>query len=582
MTTILITFIFALILSLALTPVAKKLGVRFGAIDVPDERKVHSKPIPRCGGMAIFLAFILTLVISALFMTEVSNKLMLDKKASFFLFGSLIVFAVGLFDDFHRLGPRVKFFFQVIAASVAFYGGLRIESFSFFGLGFNFGIVSYVVTVFWFVLFINAINLIDGLDGLAAGIIFFASAVLVILSVFRGEYLIAMLFAALGGAVLGFLRYNFNPASIFMGDGGSYFLGYAIAGLSIMGSIKSQVGAAMLIPVLAMGIPLFDTILSPIRRFVRGRKMFHPDKGHVHHRLVGMGLTAKKAVWIIYAITFCLCIVAILVVNIRDEQAGLFLIVLGAGVVVFVRKLGYFEYFASDKLYGWFKDVTDEAGFSHDRRSFLNLQIEIGQSMDLKELWVNVCTALEKLKFDMGEMNIAQSAEIGKRQRSEVRSQKSEVKGKDEHRTSNIERPTSNEKMKRRAGLKGQGSGFRVQGSGLEGNPGIGDKNNAGIKANAGITTNSGIQGFRNSGIEGDSENKRQLFWTRDGFDSSNDICRESLLKLELPLIDNGNKMLGTLWLIKDLNTDAISHYTLRRVEHLRRTVIGTLGKMKG
>ena len=221
------------------------MGVKFGAIDMPGERKVHSKPIPRCGGMAIFLAFILTLFIITLFMTDVSNKLVLDKKTSFFFIGMLIVFAVGLFDDFHRLSPKVKFFFQIIGASVAFYGGLRIESFSFFGLGFDFGIVSYFVTVFWFVLFINAINLIDGLDGLAAGITFFASLVLTILSVVRNDYLMGMLFVALAGACLGFLRYNFNPASIFMGDGGSYFLGYAIAGLSIMGSIKSQVGAAM-------------------------------------------------------------------------------------------------------------------------------------------------------------------------------------------------------------------------------------------------------------------------------------------------------------------------------------------------
>jgi UDP-GlcNAc:undecaprenyl-phosphate GlcNAc-1-phosphate transferase len=138
MTTILVTFIFALILSLALTPVAKKLGVRFGAIDMPGERKVHSSPIPRCGGMAIFLAFILTLVISALFMTEVSNKLMLDKKASFFLFGSLIVFAVGFFDDFHRLGPRVKFFFQVIAASVGILWRAQDRILFFFWIRFQF------------------------------------------------------------------------------------------------------------------------------------------------------------------------------------------------------------------------------------------------------------------------------------------------------------------------------------------------------------------------------------------------------------------------------------------------------------
>jgi UDP-GlcNAc:undecaprenyl-phosphate GlcNAc-1-phosphate transferase len=219
-------------------------------------------------------------------MTEVSNKLILEKKTVFFLIGIMIVFAVGLFDDFHRLSPKVKFFFQIIGASVAFWGGLRIEIFSIFGINLHFATLSYLVTVFWFVLFINAVNLIDGLDGLAAGIAFFTAMVLVILSVLRGEYLIGMLFAVLAGACLGFL-------------------------------------------LLALGIPLFDTILSPIRRFVRGRKMFNPDKGHVHHRLVEMGLTTKKAVWIIYAVTFSLCIMAILVVNIRDEQAGLFLIVLG-------------------------------------------------------------------------------------------------------------------------------------------------------------------------------------------------------------------------------------------------------------
>ena len=500
-----------MILSLVLTPLAKKFGVKFGAMDKPQERKAHTRPIPRCGGMAIFLAFILTLVISALFMTEVSNKLALDKKSSFFLLGSLLVFAVGLFDDFRRLSPRVKFFFQVIAASVAFYGGLRIEAFSFFGLGFDFGIVSYFVTVFWFVLFINAVNLIDGFDGLAAGIIFFASLVMIILSVVKGEYLIGMLFAALAGACLGFLRYNFNPASIFMGDSGSYFLGYAIAGLSVMGSIKSQVGAAMLIPVLALGVPLFDTILSPIRRFVRGRKMFHPDKGHVHHRLVGMGLTTKKAVWMIYAITFSLCIVAIIVVNIRDEQAGLFLIAIGAGVVVFIRKLGYFEYVASDKIYGWFKDLSDEAGFSHDRRSFLSLQIEIGKSLHLEELWENMCTAAEKLEFDMAELHLC------RRRRDE---------GYDGPESVTAGMPEKERRKKR---------------------------------------------------------NNGSLQWTRGDFDINQHLCGNALLKLELPLVGtNGSQSIGTLWLVKDLKRNQITHYTLRRVEHLRRTVISTLGKMRG
>ena len=489
MTTILITFIIALILSLVLTPLAGRLGARFGALDEPSERKMHGRPIPRIGGLAIFAAFFLTLALGSLFHTAVSDLLVLDRQIVFLLGGAFICFGIGLFDDFHRLSPRIKFFFQVIAASVAFYGGLRIEFFSFFGVGLHFGILSYLVTVFWFVLFINAVNLIDGLDGLAAGIAFFTATVLVILSVLRGEYLIGMLFAVLAGTCLGFLRYNFNPASIFMGDSGSYFLGYAIAGLSIMGSIKSQVGAAMLIPVLALGIPLFDTILSPIRRFVRGRKMFRPDNGHIHHRLLDMGLTAKKAVWIIYAITFCLCIMAVVIVNIRDEQAGLFLIVLGAGAIIFVRKLGYFEYVGSDKIFGWFKDITDVAGFSRDRRSFLSLQIDTGRSENSEELWQNITTAFKMLEFDMAELHL------------------------------NSKNPSK-------------------------------------------------------------SELQKDWNWARDGFDKSNDIRKEYLFKLELPLLGNENKNFGTLWLVKDLRRDAISHYTLRRVEHLRRTLVGTLEKL--
>ena len=359
MTTILFIFAIALTLSLVLTPLAGKLGTRFGALDEPNDRKLHGKSIPRTGGLGIFVVFILTLVISSFFNTSVSNLLVLDRQVIFLLAGAIICFNIGLFDDFRRLGPYAKFLFQIIAASVAYWGGIHIGGFNVLGVYIKVGLLSYFITVFWFILFINAVNLVDGLDGLAGGIVVFTSVVMVILSVFREDYLTALLFSALGGSVLGFLRYNFNPATIFLGDGGSYFLGYAIAGLSIMGSVKSQVGAAMLIPILALGVPLFDTILSPLRRFVRGKKMFRPDNGHVHHRLVSMGLTTKKAVLIIYMLTFFLCIMAVVMVNLRDEQAGLFLVVLGAGAVVFVRKLGYFEYIGSDKIYGWFKDLTD-------------------------------------------------------------------------------------------------------------------------------------------------------------------------------------------------------------------------------
>ena len=155
MTTILATFLLAVALSVILTPLAGKLGVRFGALDVPGERKEHTSPTPRCGGLAIVAAFFITLALSALITTGISDKLILDRQATFFLLGALMVFGVGLFDDFHRLDPKVKFLFQVIGASVAFWSGLRIEVFSFFGIDLHFVILSYFVTVFWFVFFIK-------------------------------------------------------------------------------------------------------------------------------------------------------------------------------------------------------------------------------------------------------------------------------------------------------------------------------------------------------------------------------------------------------------------------------------------
>ncbi len=309
-------------------------------------------------------------------------------------------------DDFHRLHPAIKFAFQIIGASVAFWGGVRIEQFVIMGKIIEFELFSYFITVFWFILFINAVNLVDGLDGLAAGVVFFAAAVMVVLSVIGQNFISAMLFSALGGATLGFLRYNFNPATIFLGDGGSYFLGYAVAAISIMGSVKSQVGAALLIPLLALGIPLFDTMLTPLRRFVRGRKMFAPDNGHIHHRLLSKGLSTKRAVLLIYALTFGLCLSAVIMVNLRDERAGLFLFVLGAGAILFIRKLGYFEYIASDKVYGWFRDVADMTGLRRDRRSFLSLQIDISKSASLNDLWENFCQAAKMLELASVELRL--------------------------------------------------------------------------------------------------------------------------------------------------------------------------------
>ena len=223
----------------------------------------------------------------------------------------------------------------------------------------------------------------------------------------------------------------------------------------------------------------------------------------------------------IYGITIATGLIAIIMVHAKDERAALILLLLGAAVILGLRKLGYFEYFAMDKIFGWLKDVTDEVGITHERRSFLNLQLELSRSADVNEAWLNVCKALDRLKFDMAEMNIKEM------------------------------------------GLRAQGSGLKDKSEGKEEE----------------VTSSKNRQGLEDSGIGGLKE-KEKLVWAREGFDTANDITGASLLKLELPLLAEENKIYGSLWLIKDLKRDSISHYTLRRVEHLRRTLIATLQKL--
>lgn len=408
---ILILFAVALALSLALTPFARWAGRRFAILAMPQARTVHTAPMPRSGGLALFLAFFACLALAGFVLPPQATAILFDRSMRYVYAGACIIFAVGFADDKWTLPSKLKLVAQIVAACVACYGGARIATFALPGhFIIHFDVLSYAVTVFWFVLLINAINLIDGLDGLAAGVVFFATAVQAVLAVMRGEAHTAALFAVMAGATLGFLRYNFNPASLFLGDGGSYFLGYMLAALSVSGSVKSQLGATLLMPVIALGVPLLDTITAPLRRFLRGRDMFEPDKRHVHHKLLSRGWSQRKVVLFIYAITIFLALTALVLVNLRNAPAGLFLLAVGAALVLLVRKAGYFSYFAVDKILGWLRDVSDDAGIARERRSFLHYQIEISQAANLDELWSRMADALEHLRFDMAEMQLSAEA----------------------------------------------------------------------------------------------------------------------------------------------------------------------------
>ncbi len=507
----------SLALSLILTPWIRNIALRYNIVDHPSDRKVHSQKIPRIGGVAIYLAFFLPFVSVMFYSTQILDLVVLDTQMIHLILGASMVFGLGIIDDVRSLGPKLKFAVQITAAIVAYEGGIKITVICLPLIqDWHLAWFSLPVTVFWFVLVINAINLIDGLDGLAAGITLFASLILLVLCVTSKKLFVAMGLAALGGSTLGFLRYNFNPASIFMGDSGSYFLGYMLAAMSVMGAIKSQATVAMLIPVIALGIPLIDTVIAPIRRFILGQRLFQPDKGHLHHKLLKYGFTHRNTVLVLYGMTIFMGIISMILVNARDDGAAMILVLAGIVMFINIRKIGYFEYFGADKVYNWLRDITDEVGITHERRNFLNLQLQIYQSEDMKTLWANVCKALDKMGFDMAEMHLEKNALW-----------------------QNVCRFL--DKM-----------GFDVTELNLE-------------------------------AVMEQRQKKTQpsLVWTRDGFDGSDNTCKEYLLKMELPLLDSVNKNLGFLWLVKDLRRDAISHYTLRRVENLRQTVLDTLKKIE-
>lgn len=400
MTTILFSFAIALFFSLVLTPLAQKTGVIWGAMDMPAERKIHIHPTPRTGGLAIFLAFALSVLVTYGSDTMVSRQIVSNQQTLSLMIGGIICFLTGLVDDFRRVSAWIKLLLQILAATTAFVGGNSIALFDSGAPILVIGLLNYAVTVFWFILFINAVNLVDGLDGLAGGVTFFTCFMMVILSVFSDRYLIAVLFASLSGCILGFLRYNFNPATIFLGDGGSYFIGYAIAGMSILGSVKSQTGLAILIPLVGLGLPVFDTVLSSVRRFVLGKKIFGADKGHIHHRMIALGLNTRRVVLLMYAISIGLCLISLFLVNVRDEKAAFVLILVGFGAIMLTRKLGYFDYLNSNRVLSWIRDISDETGISRERRSFLNIQINISKSNTLSELWEHTIQAMKMLEFD--------------------------------------------------------------------------------------------------------------------------------------------------------------------------------------
>lgn len=332
-----IAFFAAIVISFALTPLARLLAIKVGAMDVPKEaRKIHNKPMPYFGGLAIYVSIIACMFV---FMPHTKTNISI-------MVGASIIVATGVVDDMRGLSPRIKLLMQIVAAGVAIYGGVLIHfvtnPLSATGMTLLMDL-TIPITLFWIVGITNTINLIDGLDGLASGVASIAATTLLLTAAIKGYDFIVLQCAIIAGASLGFLPFNFNPAKIFMGDTGALLLGYMLAVTSILGMVKSVAAVSLVIPVFALGVPIFDTAFAIVRRLINKKPIMQADKGHLHHQLMGRGLNQRQTVITIYVISMVLGLVAILV---ADTEPGIGVIVVGVValiVILLAKKLGLFS-----------------------------------------------------------------------------------------------------------------------------------------------------------------------------------------------------------------------------------------------
>lgn len=335
-----ILILISAIISFIATPLVKKLAIKAKAIDIPkDERRVHTKPIPLLGGLAIYIAFIISLIL---------KRGRLETSEIGIIVGATIIVIGGVIDDIKDLKPLSKLCFQIAASICLIVSGVSITILtnpfdSINGLIY----ISWLYipfTLIWVVGITNALNLIDGLDGLAAGVALISTITIFIIAIIHGRTEAAILTSILGGAIIGFLPFNFNPASIFMGDTGAQLLGFLLAAISMEGTIKSATAFAVSVPILALGLPIYDTIFAMIRRKVNGKPISQGDRGHLHHRLLDLGLSQKQVVIIMYFFSAILGGIAIIAMQISTVRSY-FLMASVITIIVFLAwKMGFFKH----------------------------------------------------------------------------------------------------------------------------------------------------------------------------------------------------------------------------------------------
>ncbi len=335
------------LLSYCCTPLVRVLAYRLHAVDVPkDSRRMHKVPTPRMGGVAIFIGIALTM----LTFCEMSNFIIVA------LYGALLMVIMGVFDDIYSLNALLKLGVQILAALTVVLNGICIDFISVGDKFYSFGSWSVPITVIWIVALTNALNLIDGLDGLACGVSVICSTSLLFVTLIAGDVQSALITAIIVGACMGFMPYNAHPAKIFMGDSGSQPLGFLLAVLSVQGVFKTSTVLSFLIPLSIFALPLFDTTAAIVRRLLHGKNPFSADRGHIHHRLIDFGFGQKKSVRILYSVCGIMGVAAVLLSLEKYIPAVIMLV---AGVAVFIISAAVYKRPHLRPLTGMFDQIDE-------------------------------------------------------------------------------------------------------------------------------------------------------------------------------------------------------------------------------
>jgi len=404
--TFLVIFVVSLVCAFVLTRSVRDYATAHGWVAVPaSERHLHSKPLPRLGGVAIYISFVVSMALAyALSRHDAHLTRAFGGTLLKILAPATMIFLLGVYDDIRGVGPYLKFTVQGLAATMLFAGGLRIVNIPVLMGDHNLPVfVGFACTILWVVAITNAFNLIDGLDGLAAGSALFSTLVAFVVALLNGHSLVTVMTIALAGAILGFLRYNFNPATIFLGDSGSLFIGFLLSALALQGTQKAPTIVAVAIPVVSFGLPILETSLSILRRLISGRPVFVADREHIHHKLLQSGLTHRQVVILLYGVSAIFALLSLFLLWPTGSSLGLVLAVLGIGIWIGVQHLGYLEF---GELARVAQRTLDQRQIFINNLSIRRAMEELKVARDFDQVRRILLAAFGSNDFDGFEMNI--------------------------------------------------------------------------------------------------------------------------------------------------------------------------------